>query len=83
MYSNLTMSVKRLSICLPKEVVKDLDAAASADHTSRSAYIKEAIVLRMRLDSHVEHETLDKNSYYNVLRAARLGKMIKRNINQH
>jgi metal-responsive CopG/Arc/MetJ family transcriptional regulator len=75
------MVSKRFNISLPTDLVEAIDKAATADFTSRSAYIREAVALKIRLDSHVREQQADKQSYFNVLKAAHFGKMTRRDIN--
>lgn len=59
----MSVSVKRFNICLPKDLVCSLDAAAKTEYVSRSAYIREAIELRIRLDEHITREVSNTESY--------------------
>ena len=77
------MVMKRFNISLPQDLLRLLDDAAKAEYVSRSAYIREAIELRIRLDTYVANEITDKESYFGVLKAAHFERFIKRNINRY
>ena len=77
------MVSKRFNVSLPEDLVTTLDAAAQADFISRSAYIREAVAFKLRLDSYVQKQQVDKQSYFNILKAAHFGKMIQRDISRY
>ena len=45
------MSVQTINISLPKKLVQQVDAAAKADFASRSSYIRQALVAKLRIDT--------------------------------
>lgn len=44
------MSTQTINISLPKELVKKIDTAAKADFASRSDYIRQALVGKLKAD---------------------------------
>jgi metal-responsive CopG/Arc/MetJ family transcriptional regulator len=44
------MSTQTINISLPKELVKKIDAAAKTEFASRSDYIRQALVSKLRAD---------------------------------
>lgn len=44
------MSTQTINISLPKDLVKQIDEAAKAEFASRSDYIRQALVAKLRLD---------------------------------
>jgi metal-responsive CopG/Arc/MetJ family transcriptional regulator len=76
------MISKRINIYLPNYLIVALDAAAKADYVSRSAFIRESVALRLRIDDYVANEMTDKNSSLNIVKAAHFSRMINRNINK-
>lgn len=77
------MVSKRFNISLPADLVEVMDKAAEADFISRSGYIREAVALKIRLDSYVHEQQADKQSYFNILKAAHFGKMVRRGVNRY
>ena len=48
------MSSKTFNLSLPEELVKKLDKQAKKDFSSRSEYIRRAVLNQMRLDSELD-----------------------------
>ena len=69
------MSTRRFNICLPHELLLALDEAAQAEFVSRSAYIREAISLRIRLNHYLASEVADSQSHFNIIKAAHSRRM--------
>jgi Arc/MetJ-type ribon-helix-helix transcriptional regulator len=44
------MSTQTINISLPKELVKKIDNAAKAEYASRSDYIRQALVGKLKMD---------------------------------
>lgn len=44
------MSTQTFNISLPEDLVKEIDKAASADYASRSDYIRQALVSKLKTD---------------------------------
>lgn len=44
------MSTQTFNISLPEDLVKEIDKAASADYASRSDYIRQALVSKLKAD---------------------------------
>lgn len=44
------MSTQTLNISLPEDLVKEIDKAASAEYASRSDYIRQALVSKLKAD---------------------------------
>lgn len=44
------MSTQTINISLPKELVKKIDSAAKKEYASRSDYIRQALVSKLKID---------------------------------
>ncbi|EDK72300.1 putative transcriptional regulator, CopG family [candidate division TM7 genomosp. GTL1] len=44
------MSTQTINISLPKELIKEIDSAAKAEYASRSDYIRQALVGKLKSD---------------------------------
>jgi Arc/MetJ-type ribon-helix-helix transcriptional regulator len=44
------MATQTINISLPKELIKKIDAAAKSDYASRSDYIRQALVGKLKTD---------------------------------
>lgn len=73
---------KKITISIPEEVLRRLDTAAKVDSLTRSAYIREAVALKHELDTIVENEVTDRNSYINVVRRMHYRRMSNRQIRE-
>ena len=49
------MSAKTFNLSLPEELVKKLDEQAKKDYSSRSDYVRKAIINQMRAEQSLEH----------------------------
>lgn len=76
------MASKRITITLPADLIIELDAAAAADFTKRSAFIKEAIILKIQLDSVIESEITDTESMHRLVTRHHMARMIGRRTRQ-
>lgn len=68
---------------MPADLVSELDAAAKTDFISRSAYIREAVSLRLRLENYVEQEVAEKSSYPNIVKSLHFSRLTSRHANQY
>ena len=55
------MSTKTFNLSLPEELVKKLDEQAKKDYSSRSDYVRKAIINQMRAEQSLE-AVLDKSN---------------------
>lgn len=76
------MAYKRIIVTLPKDFLYRLDTAVAADYTNRSTYIREAIALKMRLETAVEHAATDKDSMERLIHSLHFQRMSQRRINK-
>ena len=76
------MPAKRFNITLPEDSLSSLDAAAKANFTTRSAYIREAIGLKMRIEAFIFEESLNPDSNYSLIKAMRYSISLKRSLNR-
>lgn len=75
------MAYKRVIFTIPDELLKILDQAVAADYKKRSAYIREAIVLKMQLEATIEDVVTSKDSMESVVRSLHLTRLTQRGIN--
>ncbi len=71
------MIFKRINITLPEDVLAILDNAATADYTTRSAYIREAIILKQQFETSIQHEVTEKDSVTNIVRSLHSRRLAK------
>lgn len=76
------MSYKRINITIPAELLSQLDHAKCVDYHTRSAFIREAILLKLHFDSNVEHLS-DRDSLFSTLHSYHGSRMIKRRIRKN
>lgn len=76
------MIYRKVNISLPADLLKELDEAARAEFITRSAYIREALTSRIKLDSYIENEYKNSDSDYSVIRKAHLYKAIRIGMNK-
>ncbi|MGI9028327.1 MAG: hypothetical protein ACR2FM_05825 [Candidatus Saccharimonadales bacterium] len=76
------MAYKRIIITLPEDFLRDLNTAVAVDYTKRSAYIREAIALKMRLESTIEQAVTDRGSMEVVVRSLHAKRLSRRDINK-
>lgn len=53
------MPIQTINISLPKELVQRIDRAAKAEYASRSDYIRQALVGKLRADKSQDWELLE------------------------
>ncbi|MGI9027918.1 MAG: CopG family ribbon-helix-helix protein [Candidatus Saccharimonadales bacterium] len=73
---------KRIFISAPADFLEHLDKAVLANYTTRSAFIREAVALKLAIDSQVESEFNDKSSVVNLVRNSHFQTIAKRNYNR-
>lgn len=64
------MATKRIYISLSDDLLIEVDDAVAKDYTTRSAYIREALMLRMGVDSYVEAQVDNGSTKVNLIRRA-------------
>lgn len=69
------MIYKRINITLPEDLLSKLDNTIEIQYITRSAYIREAITLKHRLDSAILAEVKDKDSMLNIVHSMHVQKM--------
>ncbi len=77
------MATKRIFISLPDHLLSELDAAAALESLNRSAYIREAINLRLSVDSYIESRASSNTSKVNLIRRAHVEIKMHRNYNKN
>jgi metal-responsive CopG/Arc/MetJ family transcriptional regulator len=77
------MGVKKINISMTEDLLVELDAAAQQEYVTRSAFIREAVALRIRLDSYIDQEFKDQRSDFNILKAIHLKNGVRRSINRY
>ena len=73
---------KKVTISLPVAFLHQLDAAAKSDILTRSAYICEAVSLKIELDATIESEVSDRGSYVNMVRRMHYQRLSQRRLRE-
>lgn len=76
------MAHKRINITLPEELLLELDIAVAVEHAKRSQFIREAILLKLQLETAIESEVSDDDSMFRLVRHLHVLRMSKRRSNQ-
>lgn len=63
------MQYKRVTITLPEDVLHSLNDAAESGYLTRSAYIREAIILKIQLEMAIKNEASNDGSFGNIVQA--------------
>ena len=56
------MAFRRVFISIPNHILKQLDEAVVTDSSTRSAYIREAVMLRLSIERYVEDQAGHPNA---------------------
>ncbi len=76
------MSSQIINLSLPEELVRKIDIAADADYSSRSEFIRRAVVSRLNAQERLAWETLEGSSKEISDSAERLGLVSNEAINK-
>lgn len=76
------MNFMRIIFTIPPELAARLDKAAGKDYKTRSAYIREAILLKMQLEDSIEHSVTSRDSMEYLVRNLHMQRTIRRSINR-
>jgi metal-responsive CopG/Arc/MetJ family transcriptional regulator len=76
------MTYKRVIFTLPQELFNELDKAVKIDFKKRSAYIREAILLKMQLEAAIESEVGSRQTMESVIKSLHAHRLITRRMNQ-
>jgi metal-responsive CopG/Arc/MetJ family transcriptional regulator len=74
------MEYKRITITVPRSLLLKLDKAASGDYLTRSAYIREAILLKAQLETAITSEATNRDSLINIVKVLHQQRMSGRRL---
>lgn len=77
------MDSMRIQLRLPRRLLEEIDAAARKNLTSRSNYIREALILRMQGDEYIENQIQSRDSDFNIIKSAHLSRVSKLRVREY
>lgn len=65
---------------MPEDVLVKLDSASRLDYLSRSAFIREAVELKMEIDAQINDELTERDSIMMFIRQLHGRRILRRNL---
>jgi metal-responsive CopG/Arc/MetJ family transcriptional regulator len=76
------MNFKRIIFTIPPELAMRLNESVAKDYKTRSAYIREAILLKIQLEDSIENSISSRDSMEHLVRNLHIQRTIRRRINR-